>query len=86
MYNETWQPQFECIVFLPLIRSQQFAPVAHKNMTKTEPNDCRLGKSPFCAMKIVSDFTAHQHTNTFDVHEGANTHLTLLKDEVANVP
>jgi hypothetical protein len=97
MYKETWQPQFECIVFLALIRCQQFAPLAHKNMSKTETNDCRLGKSAFCALAMVSDFTTHQHTNKFDVHEGAHdshslkmkllmSNTTVFPDIVLEVP
>jgi hypothetical protein len=63
---------------------EKFAPLAHKNMTKTKPNACSLGSSAFCAMTIVSDFTAHQHTDKFDVRDGATALLTLLKDDATD--
>jgi hypothetical protein len=59
----------------------QYAPLAFANMTKTEPNKCRLGDSAFCSMTIVADFTAHIHRDKNDVRNGATALLTLLKDE-----
>ena len=61
---------------------KKFAPEAHKNMSKTKPTRCNLArKSVYCSMTVVSDFTAHQHTDKNDVRDGATALLTLLKDD-----
>jgi hypothetical protein len=61
---------------------EKFAPEAHKNMSKTKPTRCNLAQeSVFCAMTMVSDFTAHQHTDKNDVRDGATALLTLLKND-----
>jgi len=60
---------------------KQYAPDAFANMTIYEPNSCRLGKSAFTSMSIVSSFTAHQHIDKNDVRDGATSMLTLLKKE-----
>jgi hypothetical protein len=61
---------------------KKFAPEAHKNMSKSKPTKCNLArKSVYCSMTMVSDFTAHQHTDKNDVRDGATALLTLLKDD-----
>jgi hypothetical protein len=61
---------------------KKFAPEAHRNMSKTEPTQCNLGqRSVYCSMSMVSDFTAHQHTDKSDVRDGATALLTLLKND-----
>jgi len=36
-------------------------------------------------MTMVSDLTVHQHTDKYDVCDGATTLLMLLKDDIAYV-